>query len=152
MRRLKIVPARRFHTHHKKSSPTGSPSQILSPLPLRLDPSRLGPIIIHQFLEPRMLQCLAGRDPLLRVVYEDLTQQIQELAVKVVGRWDGLLELLHAAHKFPRLARRVRLRVVQNVVLEEPRGAVLVVTFGDSLHFADEALIDRLARDGLEVI
>jgi hypothetical protein len=74
------------------------------------------------------------------------------LTVKVVGGRDGLVEFLHAAHKFPRLARRVRLRVVQNVILEEPRGAVLVATFGNSLHFADERLIDRLARDGLEVI
>ena len=99
-----------------------------------------------------MLKRLAGGYPLLRVVDEDLTQQIQELAVEVVGGRDRLLELLHAAHKLPRLARRVGLRVVQDVVLEEPCGAVLVVSFGTSFHFADERLIDRQARDGLEVI
>lgn len=97
-----------------------------------------------------MLQRFASCDPLLRVVYEDLPQQIQELAIEVVGGRDGLLELLHAAHKLPRLAWRVRLRVVENVILEESRGAVLVIAFGNSFHFADERLIDRLPCDGLE--
>lgn len=93
-----------------------------------------------------MAQRLAGGDALLRIVDEDAAQQVQELAVEGVGLRDHFLELLHAAHEFPRLARRVRLRVVELIVLEEPRRAVLIGALGCALHFFDQTPVDRRAR------
>lgn len=89
-----------------------------------------------------MPQRLSRRDPLLRIVDKDLTQQIQELAVEVVRLRDYLVKPFHAFNKFPRLPGRVWLRVVQTVATEEAGGAVFVITLGGSLHFFDEGFVD----------
>lgn len=50
------------------------------------------PIVDERFLEPRMLQGLLGRDPLLGVVDKDLLEEVQEETIELgVGR-DELLQ------------------------------------------------------------
>lgn len=55
------------------------------------DPVSLRAVINECLLEPRVLQCLLGSDPVLRIVDKDLLQQIQELTVEWCGGRDELL-------------------------------------------------------------
>jgi hypothetical protein len=52
-----------------------------------------GAVVNQRLLEPRMLQRLLRRDPLLRIVHKDLLQEIQELSVERVVRRDEFLGL-----------------------------------------------------------
>lgn len=76
-------------------------------------------------------------NPLLRIIDEDLPQQIQELAVESVRFGDDLVQFLHRADEFSGLPRRVGLGVVQGLVAEEARRAVFVVAFARALDFFD---------------
>lgn len=47
----------------------------------RADPVGFCPIVDEGLLEPLMLQGLLGRDAVLRVIDEDLLQEVEELAI-----------------------------------------------------------------------
>lgn len=96
-----------------------------------------------------MLEGLARRYPLLRVVYEDLAQQVEEEAVEVGRLWNDVLKSLHATHELPRLAWGIGHWVRQMAVLEESGRRVSVTSLGDTLNFADERTIDRIAGHSL---
>jgi hypothetical protein len=58
------------------------------------DSDGFGPVIDQRFLEPRMLQRLLRSDALLRVVNEDLSEQIVELFIEGRVRRDEILQAL----------------------------------------------------------
>ena len=96
-----------------------------------------------------MLQRVPCRNPLLRIVDENLAQQIQEKLVEGVGRRDRFLKTLHALDELLRLPRRVVCGIGEVAILEEARGAVTVAAFGAALHFTDEGFVDGVAGYGL---
>lgn len=57
-----------------------------------LDLLGFGAIIFVVFLEPIVLQGLVCCNTLLRVVDEDLLEQIEEFAVELVVSWDDFLK------------------------------------------------------------
>ena len=99
-----------------------------------------------------MLERFPCRDALLGVVYEDLAQQIQEQLVELRSRRDCLLQSLHPTDEFPRLPWSLSKRIGEVTVLEEARGRLAVALLGASADFADYALVDVDARDGLEEV
>lgn len=66
-------------------------SAVTRLLALDLDPRGLRAIVDERLSEPRVLERLLGRYPLLRVVDEDLLQEIEELLVEFGVWWDRVL-------------------------------------------------------------
>ena len=118
---------------------------------LSLDPNSASfrAIVFDQFAEPRVLQRLSGSDALLRIIDEDLPEQIKEQLVELSGRWDDFVQTLHGANELTRLARGVGERICQVLILEEAGGAVAVTALALLHNFADERFVDLVAGDSL---
>lgn len=99
-----------------------------------------------------MFQRLTSRNALLRIVYEDLAEQIEEQLIETVRGWNDVFQPLHAADEFPRLSRRVRERVCQMTVLEESRGRVPIVSLVCTAHLLNKSLVDSVSSHGLQWI
>jgi hypothetical protein len=120
-------------------------------LPLNPDSASFRAIVFDQLAEPRVLQRLSGSDALLRVVNEDLPEQVEEQFVELSGRRDNFVQTLHGANELTRLARSVGERICQVLVLEETGGAVAIAALALLHHFADERLVDLVTSDGLMI-
>jgi hypothetical protein len=120
---------------------------------LSLDPDATSfrAIVFDQLAEPRVFQRFSGSDALLRVIDEDLPEQIKEQFVELGGRRDDFVQTLHSANELTRLARGVGEGICQVLVLEKAGGAVAVAALALLHHFADERLVDLVAGDGLMV-
>jgi hypothetical protein len=65
-------------------------------LPLVSNSQRFGPVVDHRLLEPRMLESLLCGYPLLGIVDENLSQQIQQLLVERGGVGNEFLYMISA--------------------------------------------------------
>ena len=96
-----------------------------------------------------MRQSLPRRNPPLRIIDKNLSQQVQKLPVERSRLRDDLLQLFHTPHELSRLARRIWKRIIERIAFEKAGSAVLIVPFGGAPDFADEVFVDSLAGDGL---
>lgn len=76
------------------------PFQPLCPLPFISDLLGFGAVILEMLPEPWMLQGFMGSDALLRIIYEDLLEQVKEFTVEVGMGRNGLMKVFHGSDEF----------------------------------------------------
>ena len=64
----------------------------LGAIPFPPDPSGLGTVVHDSLLEPRVFECLFGRDTFVGIVNENPSEQIQKLFVELGGIGDDVLQ------------------------------------------------------------